>query len=230
MKYTSAVILAAGSGTRFGGDVKKQYVDILGYTPVQRCAMTFEASKVIDEIIFVGDVEELARQLEPLKLKKLKNIVSGGKTRQESALCGFDAVSRKSKYVAIHDAARCLVTKEIIEDTVKAAYKYRASVAAEKTVDTVKRADKDGFLAETLDRDYIWLAKTPQVFLSDIYRVAAYTAKKDGAEVTDDCMLAERLGFKVKLVDCGHDNIKLTSYDDLERAINIIKKRESEGK
>lgn len=226
MKYTSAVILAAGSGTRFGGSIKKQYVDILGYTPVQRCAMVFEKSKVIDEIIFVGDVEQLASQLESLNLKKLKKIVPGGSTRQQSALCGFDAVSRKSKYVAIHDAARCLVTESIIEDTVKAAYKYRASVAAEKTVDTVKRADKDGFLAETLDRDYIWLAKTPQVFLTDIYRVAAYTARKEGIEATDDCMLAERLGFKVKLIDCGHDNIKLTSYDDLDRAIGILKKRE----
>ena len=226
MKYTSAVILAAGSGTRFGGTVKKQYVDILGYTPVQRCAMVFEASKVIDEIIFVGDVAELTEQLKDLKLKKLKNIVPGGKTRQESALCGFDAINKKSKYVAIHDAARCLVTEQIIEDTVRAAYKFRASVAAEKTVDTVKRADKDGFLAETLDRDYIWLAKTPQVFLSDIYRVAAYTAQKEGIQATDDCMLAERLGFKVKLVDCGHDNIKLTSYGDLDRAISILKKRE----
>lgn len=226
MRYTSAVILAAGSGTRFGGSVKKQYVDILGYTPVQRCALVFESSKVIDEIVFVGDVEELTAQLESLNLKKLKKIVPGGKTRQESALCGFDAISRRSKYVAIHDAARCLVTESIIEDTVKAAYKYRASVAAEKTVDTVKRADKDGFLAETLDRDYIWLAKTPQVFLTDIYRVSAYTAKKEGIEATDDCMLAERLGFKVKLVDCGHDNIKLTSFGDLDRAISILKKRE----
>ncbi len=226
MRYTSAVILAAGSGTRFGGKVKKQYVDVLGYTPVQRCALVFEASKVIDEIIFVGDVEEITAQLEGLNIKKLKKIVPGGNTRQDSALCGFDAISRRSKYVAIHDSARCLVTEKIIEDTVKAAYKYRASVAAEKTVDTVKRADKDGFLAETLDRDYIWLAKTPQVFLSDIYRASAYTAKKDGIEVTDDCMLAERLGFKVKLVDCGHDNIKLTSYGDLDRAISILKKRE----
>ncbi len=227
MKYTSAVILAAGSGTRFGGDVKKQYVDILGYTPVQRCAMIFEKTKVIDEIVFVGDVEELTKQLKSLHLKKLKKIVPGGSTRQESALCGFDAVSNRSKYVAIHDAARCLVTPEIIEDTVRAAYKYRASVAAEKTVDTVKRADKDGFLAETLDRDYIWLAKTPQVFLADIYRVAAYTAKKEGFEATDDCMLAECLGFKVKLVDCGHENIKLTSRDDLDRAVSILSKREA---
>lgn len=230
MRFTSAVILAAGSGTRFGGSIKKQFVDVLGYTPVQRCAIAFEKTKVIDEIIFVGDVEEITSQLKDLNLKKLKKVVPGGATRQESALCGFDAVNKRSDYVAIHDAARCLITPDIIEETVKAAYKYRASVAAEKTVDTVKRADKDGFLAETLDRDYIWLAKTPQVFLNDLYRVAAYTAKKENFVATDDCMLAERLGFKVKLVDCGHDNIKLTSYDDLDKAISILKKKEGESK
>ncbi len=225
MKFTSAVILAAGNGTRFGGEVKKQFIDILGYTPVQRCAIAFENCELINEIVFVGDTTEIISQLSGLGLKKLKAVVSGGATRQESSLNGFNAISEDSDCVAIHDAARCLITPEIIEDTVKAAYSYRAAVAAEKVVDTVKRADKDGFSAETLDRDYIWLAKTPQVFLSDVYRVAAYTAKKDNVSVTDDCMLAERLGFKIKLVDCGHDNIKLTTPDDLERAVQILKKR-----
>ena len=225
MRYTSAIILAAGSGTRFGGEIKKQFVEIGGYTSVQRCALAFEKSAVIDEIIFVGDVEEINRQLAPLGLKKLSTVVSGGATRQKSALNGFDAINKKSKYVAIHDAARCLITPEIIENTVKAAYKYRAALAAEKAIDTIKIVGKDGFITETINRDKVWFAKTPQVFLADMYRAAAYIAEKEGFEATDDCMLCEKLGFKIVPVDCGFENIKLTSPGDLYRAEEILKRR-----
>lgn len=225
MKYTSAIILAAGSGTRFGGEIKKQFVEIGGYTSVQRCALAFENCSVIDEMIFVGDIEEINRQLLPLGLKKLSTVVNGGSTRQKSALMGFDAINEKSKYVAIHDAARCLITPEIIENTVKAAYKHRASLAAEKAIDTIKIIGEDGFICETVNRDKVWLAKTPQVFLADMYRVAAYTADKEGFEATDDCMLCERLGFKIMPVDCGNENIKLTSHDDLYRAEEILRRR-----
>ncbi len=225
MKFTSAVILAAGSGTRFGGEVKKQFVDVGGYTSVQRCALAFEKCSAINEIIFVGDIEEIVRQLAPLSLKKLSKIVEGGATRQKSALKGFDAISRKAKYVAIHDAARCLVTPEIIENTVKAAYKHRAALAAEKAIDTIKIIGKDGFISQTVNRDSVWLAKTPQVFLCDMYMAAAYTADKEGFEATDDCMLCERLGFKIIPVDCGTENLKLTSPEDIYRAEEILKRR-----
>ena len=76
-----------------------------------------------------------------------------------------------------------------------------------------------------MNRDVVWLAKTPQVFLSDMYRAAAYTAEKECFLATDDCMLCERLGFKIFPVDCGHENIKLTNPDDLYRAIEILKRR-----
>lgn len=225
MNYTSAIILAAGSGTRFGGDIKKQFVDVGGYTPIQRCALAFEKCSDIDEIIFVGDIDEITRQLNSLALKKVSAIVEGGATRQKSALKGFDAISRKSKYVAIHDAARCLITPDLISLTVKAAYKNRAALAAEKAVDTIKIIDEHGFISKTINRENVWLAKTPQVFLADMYRVAAYTADKEGFEATDDCMLCERLGFKIVPVDCGSENIKLTNPDDLYRAIEILKRR-----
>lgn len=225
MRFTSAIILAAGSGTRFGGETKKQFLEIGGYTAVQRCALAFEKCSVINEIIFVGDIVEINRQLSTLNLKKISAVVEGGETRQKSALKGFDAISRKSKYVAIHDAARCLVTPEIIESTVKAAYKHRASLAAEKAIDTIKVVNSDGYVENTINREKVWLAKTPQVFLADMYRVAAYTADKEGIEATDDCMLCERLGFKIVPVDCGQDNIKLTNPADLYRALDILKRR-----
>lgn len=226
-KFTSAVILAAGNGTRFGGKVKKQYVEILGIPAIIRTIGAFEECELIDEIILVGDKEALGEVIEGYDFKKIAMIVEGGATRQESALLGFDSVSDKSKFVAIHDAARCLVTSEIIEATVKEAYKYRAAAAAHKSEDTVKICDKNGIVEETTDRDKIWLVQTPQVFLNDVYRSAAYMAKKDEAVVTDDCMLCERLGFEVKLVEAGRENIKLTGPDDLMLCEAILAYREA---
>lgn len=229
-KFTSAVILAAGNGTRFGSAVKKQYVEVLGIPAVVRTVMAFEESKYIDEIILVGDKEALTPLLEPYSFKKVTLIVSGGETRQDSALRGFDSVSEKSKYVAIHDSARCLVTVDMIDRTVKAAYKYRAAAAAHKSEDTVKISKKDDLIERTTDRDKIWLVQTPQVFLNDVYRVSAYMAKRDEAQVTDDCMLCERLGFDVKLCECGRENIKITGPDDLMLAEAIISYREKKEK
>ena len=226
-KFTSAVILAAGSGTRFGSDAPKQFVKVNGVPSVVRCIRAFSACELIDEIVLVGDADALRDCIAPFAPDgKPITVVAGGDTRQESALCGFDAISPKAKYVAIHDAARCLVTPEIVEATVRAAYRHRAAVAAEKTVDTVKVADRDGFICDTPERDCIWLVKTPQVFLCDIYRVAAYTAKKESVTATDDSALCERIGFRVKLVECGAENLKLTHPEDLRRAEAILKMRE----
>lgn len=225
-KFTSAVILAAGNGTRFGGPVKKQFADILGVPCIVRTIEAFENCGLIDEIILVGDAEELRNVIEPYGFKKIAMIVAGGQTRQDSALLGFDSVSDKSKFVAIHDGARCLVTPEMIEATVKEAYKHRAAAAAHKSEDTVKIADKKGFIVKTTDREKIWLVQTPQVFQNDVYRVAAYMAKRDEEVVTDDCMLCENLGFEIKLCECGRENIKLTNPDDLLLAEAIISYRE----
>lgn len=224
-KFTSAVILAAGNGTRFGGSVKKQFVDVLGIPCIARTVDAFERCSLIDEIVLVGDPEGILNALKNCSSKKITAIVPGGETRQDSALIGFDAISDKAKFVAVHDGARCLVTPEMIENTIRAAYKYRASAAAHKSSDTVKICNEDGLVEETTDRDKIWLVQTPQVFNTDVYRVSAYMAKRDGATVTDDCMLCERLGFDVKMVECSRENIKLTSPDDLALAEAIISYR-----
>ena len=225
-KFTSAVILAAGNGSRFGGKVKKQFADILGEPCIVRTVRAFEECDLIDEIILVGDNEILSDIFSAYSFEKIKMIVGGGETRQEPALLGFDSVCDKSKYVAIHDGARCLVTPEIISETVKAAYKHRAAAAAHRSEDTVKVADKNGMIESTQDRDKIWLVQTPQVFLNDVYRVSAYMAKQDEVAVTDDCMMCERLGFEIKLVECGRENIKLTAPDDLYLCEAILAYRE----
>lgn len=229
--YTSAVILAAGTGERFGTDVKKQLFLLDGIPVALRTLIAFENCSKIDEIVLVTreDETEIMREYcEHYKISKLRSVVVGGSTRQESSLIGFEAISPDSEYVLFHDGARCLVTDELITAVLRDAYKYRAAIAAEKTVDTVKYATDDGFVDSTVDRNYVWLAKTPQVFMTNMYRAAVYTANRDGITATDESMLAERLGFKVKLTDCGRENIKITTKDDIAIAVAVLEKRRKE--
>ncbi|MBR6917006.1 MAG: 2-C-methyl-D-erythritol 4-phosphate cytidylyltransferase [Clostridia bacterium] len=228
--FTSALILAGGIGSRFGNeDGTKQLAAVSGIPALVRSCMAFEECPLIDETVIVARREEteIIKELTGrYELKKVAKIVEGGNTRAESSANGAAAVSDKCKFIAIHDAARCLVTAKIVEDTVISAYRYGSAAAAERAVDTVKIADENGFIERTENRDYVWLVKTPQVFKRSIYDTASALTQRDGVEVTDDCMMAEHAGFKVKLVDCGSENIKLTTRDDLAVAEYIISKRE----
>ena len=139
---------------------------------------------------------------------------------------GFSEISDNTEFVAIHDGARCLVTSEMIENVCREAYIYRAATAANRVSDTVKRTEKGGFVEETLDRNRIWLAQTPQVFDSNLYRAAAYTAMESGFIGTDDCSLVENIDFKaIRLVECGRENIKITTPNDLLLARAILSAR-----
>ena len=227
--FASALILAAGSGTRFGGT--KQFTEILGVPVILRTALAFEKCPLIDEIIVVTGEDDIERCHVILdgRITKLTHVIMGGSTRQRSAMAGLELVDERCEYVAIHDAARCLVTPEIIENVMNEAYKTGAAAAAEKAVDTVKIADKDGNIVETVDRDKVWLMKTPQIFLANMYRAGVYSAYRDVVTVTDDCGLVERIGFKIKAVDCGHENIKITYPTDKIVAEAIIKSRVRRG-
>lgn len=225
-RFHSAVILAAGSGLRFGKAEGKHMAQVEGIPVLSRSVMAFESCPAVDEIVVVTraeDVEECRSLL--AGITKLRTVVAGGETRQQSAKFGFDAIDPKAELVSIHDAARCLVTPELITKVTEEAAIYGAAAAAERVVDTVKRADENGNIQETLDREKIWLVKTPQIFLADMYRAAAYMAERDGVTATDDCALAERLGFSVKLVDCGWENIKITFPEDVARAEMILTMR-----
>ena len=114
----------------------------------------------------------------------------------------------------------------MIEKTLRSAYKDGAAAAGHPSTDTVKYSKDGHTITETVDRSKVWLIGTPQVFMANMYRAAIYTAKKDGAAVTDDCMMAERLGFKVNLVDIGGENIKITNPEDIYIAEGILRRRE----
>lgn len=229
-QFNSAIIVAAGNGTRMGKarNQTKQMTDLDGIPVVVRTIMQFESCDFIDEIVVVAREDELNNYAEfqdKYNYKKVAKVVKGGLTRQKSVLEGFKNINQQSGFVAIHDGARCLVTPNMISNVMHDAYIYGCATAAEKSKDTLKQSDKSGFIDNTIDRAYLWHAQTPQIFKTDIYRAAAYIADKNGFEVTDDCMLAENIGFKIKLVDCGYQNLKITTPDDFYIASAILKIR-----
>lgn len=227
-KRTSAIIVAGGSSLRMGGDKTKQMMLLSGKPLVVHSLLAFQGCERISEIIVVAKEDEVSlyeKFREEFGITKLSKTVKGGDTRQQSALCGFEAVSPKADFVAIHDAARCLIEVADIEKVLDAAIKYSAASASVSVVDTVKIVDSKGFAIRTEDRNFVKLAQTPQIFSRNLYSAAAYTAKEEGFETTDDNMLAERIGYKVKMVECSAENIKITHPDDIIRAEKILSER-----
>ncbi len=230
-KFTSAIIVAGGSSLRMGGDTTKQMMTLADIPIVVHTLLAFENCSRISEIIVVAKEDEIPTYnvfAQKYGITKLTKTVKGGKTRQESALHGFDATSPKADFVAIHDAARCLITPEDIEKVLDAAIKYGAASASQSVVDTVKIVDSKGFTVRTEDRNCVKLAQTPQIFSRNLYCAAAYTARDEGCEATDDNMLCERIGYNVKMVECSQDNIKITFSDDIRKAEKILSERKIE--
>ncbi len=226
--FTSAIIAVGGSSSRFEGALTKQMTPLCGVPMIVHTLRAFEASDCVHEIIICAkknempDYEYLCRAY---GITKMSAIVAGGMTRQESVMNGLEAVCKKSKYVAVADGARCLITPEQINAVCRAAYKYDAATAAHKSTDTVKIADSKGFIDSTADRNTVWLAQTPQVFKTKLYRAAAYTALKKDLEVTDDNMLIENVKHPVRLVECGANNIKITTQEDMIVAKAVLSDR-----
>ncbi len=227
--YTTAIILAGGVGSRMHSEdgLTKQLMLLDGVPVLMRSAIAYENSEYIDEIVIVARKEELsdvALLAKEYGLTKLARIVSGGKTRRLSALRGLRSVSKQTKFVAFHDAARCLVTPKMIASVASSAYAVRAASAGCVSTDTVKRVNENGYIVETLDRNYIYKAQTPQIFEIGLYRAAAYSAKDDEG-ITDDNMLLESIGQAVKIIDTGTENIKLTTPLDFKIAEAILATR-----
>ncbi len=230
-RSTAAVIAAAGLSSRMQGE-NKQFIKLDGVEILARTVRAFEASDCISEIVIVTraeDVRVVIDLCEKYNFKKIVAVVPGGENRQESVFKGILEISDKMDFIAIHDGARCLVTPYMIEKVCREAYIYKAATAATCVVDTVKRTEKGkGFIAETLDRNNTWLAQTPQVFDANLYRAAAYTAKQKGFFATDDCSLAENIQFNsIRLVECGRENIKITTPDDIFLAEAFIAARKA---
>ena len=225
--FTSAVILAAGSSTRMGGE-SKQFIVLNGIPVVAHTVLAFDGSDHIDEIVLVCKKDEMNLYdgfVTEYNLQKPFYVVEGGATRQESARKGCDAVSSKSKYIAIHDAARCLITANMIKDVCQGAYRCDGAILAVKAVDTVKIGTKNGYIESTPERKYTWQAQTPQVFKTNAFRAATYVARDEDVEGTDDASLLEHIGIPVRLIEGSRENIKVTEPLDIKIAKAILDSR-----
>ena len=227
-KKISAVILAAGSGTRMGGAVRKQRISILGESVVHRSVRAFAASEFISEIIVVARADEteiLKNDLSDLEVPI--QIVVGGTSRADSAKNGFLHISSDSEFVMIHDAARCLITPEMIDAVAIAVLEHGAATASTPLTDTLKRSRDGTNVDTTIPRRDLYVAQTPQAFSREIYQRALEASSKEKQEITDDNMMAELIGVSPYLVDTGKENIKITTPCDIDYAEYVIKKREN---
>ncbi len=224
--YTTAVILAAGIGSRFGSDVPKQRISLLGKSLIARVAEPFYKCDDIDSIVVVTRAEDIDFVNSELLFlgEKLHNVIVGGVCRAESARLGFLNVPKETTHVAIHDGARCLITREDISRVVRAAYVSGAASAVSLIVDTVKRVS-DGQILGTASRDELVLAGTPQVFSCDVYKNALMNAS-DVSLVTDDNMLVESIGKEIAAVVLANENPKITYPKDLGYAEFILERRQ----
>lgn len=224
-----AVIVAAGSGKRFGGKTPKQFLEILGKPLIIHTIQRFESCPEIDEIILVLPSTENAKFLQiagKYNLKKLSKIIAGGNTRAESVRKGLSAIrAATAEIVAVHDGARPLVSIEEISETVKRAKETGAACLVSAVTDTIKEF-KDGKIVGTIDRSTLRRAVTPQCFRYEIIKRAFENADLSAA-ATDECFLVEKLGYEITIVEGSAKNIKITHREDLILAESLLKQTTS---
>lgn len=219
----TAIIVAAGSGSRFGSDKPKQFADLHGKPVIIHTIERFEACDAIDEIVLV--LSESGKQQFQIsnfrsEITKLRSIVVGGSTRTESVRNGFDAVDPLTEIVAVHDGARPLVTTDEIARTVAKADETGAACLVAEVTDTIKEIE-DGLISRTIDRNRLRRALTPQAFQYDILKRAFAGADLHNS-VTDECYLVEKLGVKISIVEGSANNIKITRSQDMLFAESVI--------
>ena len=218
----SAVLVAAGSSTRFGSD--KLFAPLCGIPVLAYSLMTFQNCDYITEIIVVTESEKImqvAELCDSLGISKVTKVVCGGASRLESALSGVSETDKKCDLIAVHDGARPLVTSKIIEDTIIGAYKHKAAVPGIPARDTVKILS-GSFTSETPDRASVLCAQTPQVFVPELVKGALTSALQKDAQVSDDASAVEMLGFTVFVTEGSEENIKITTPLDLKFAECIL--------
>ena len=224
---TSAIIVAAGKGTRMGANVDKLWLEVAGQPVVAHTWKKFNDAPCIDEIILVvrdglqGEFNQLAAQY---RLQKPYHLVLGGAERQDSVWNGLEALNPASDIVAIQDAARPCTTGELIAATVQAARETGAAVAAQPVTDTIKETADGQTIARTVDRSKLWSVQTPQTFQVQVIRRAIAMARAQGLVLTDDTAACELIGQAVRLVKATTPNPKVTVPADLPFIESLLKK------
>ena len=226
MNKITAIVLAAGSGSRMKSKTKKQFMEIKGKPVIWYSLFEFEKSRV-DEIILVTGKEDIdyckKEIVEKYNLKKVKNVVAGGSERYESVYNGLKEVT--GNIVLIHDGARPLINNEIIERSIEGTIKSDACVVGVPVKDTIRRANKEGYIIDTPNRSELWITQTPQSFKTDLVKMA-YKKMKEELEkgnttlnITDDAMVVEEFTTnQVRFVQGDYKNIKVTTPEDIDIA------------
>ena len=199
--------------------VKKPYLN-LGDKPILVHTIgAFDRNPVIDTVSVIVDAADLkmcqSTVIAPNAFQKVRDLVVGGQTRQASVFNGLHSLPTDVDCVIVHDGVRPFVTDEIIFACIEAADEWGAAVAAVPVKDTIKVASADGFIVDTPDREKLWTVQTPQAFRASVLLDAHALAQREGVTATDDAMLVEQLGFKVKMVSGSDSNLKITTREDL---------------
>lgn len=216
-----AVIVAAGSASRMGG-IDKVMAELRGEPMIRRTVRAFQSCDAVKEIVIVTR-EDLIRPITSLcaGMDKVKAVVAGGKSRQESVWLGLNTLSKDVKLAAIHDGARPMISEAVIDRTIRAAHSYGAAAPAVPVKDTVKVV-KGGLVLATPNRANLQAVQTPQVFDFDLLRGALKKAQEENASLTDDCSAVERMEMSVKIVEGEEKNLKITTPMDLKIAEMLL--------
>ena len=228
---TAAIILAGGTGERFGKEGGKQLVEIGGKPILTWSVEAFDAVGDIGLIVIVCPAERqgeyLSKAVDPFSFATPIVVAAAGSTRQESAFSGLELVPEEFEYVVMHDGARPLISADLIAHTIatlKGNIDADGAVVAHPAIDTLKVVE-NGVIVGTPDRSVFWNAQTPQVFRAGIYRRAHASALSDGFVGTDDSSLIERLGGRVLVVEGKRDNIKRTVPEDYLMLVAAVRER-----
>jgi 2-C-methyl-D-erythritol 4-phosphate cytidylyltransferase len=226
-KGVAALIPAAGSGRRMGGMIPKPFLQLGAREILARTLDVFEVCGAIDEVWVIVAPEHTAfcqqAIVEGYGFQKVKGVVTGGATRQESVWHGLQRLGEHIDVVVVHDGVRPFVTDAMLRDMVHHAARYGAAITAVPVKDTLKRVSEAGEVEATVPRDRLWRVQTPQAFQRHLLQAAFLHAWERGVTATDEAGLLEALGQSVKVVLGMESNIKVTTPDDLLLAENILR-------
>ncbi len=228
---TYAIVLGGGSGTRMGVDVNKVLMPLRGIPAIVRAIAPFTSLCAgIVVVARAAEVDVMQKTLQRYGLgKAVLCVVPGGENRQGSVANGLAALPKDAQAVLVHDGARALVTEAVIARALASLEAHGSGVAAVPVTDTIKRADAQGCVQETLDRSALFAMQTPQAFTVETLQTAHRQAAEDGYLATDDAALLEHAAMPVYLCDGDRNNIKLTTFFDIRLAEAILAAREEEN-
>jgi len=218
----TAIILVAGNSTRFGKKTNKNFEKINNKYVLEYSLEQFASNDKIDNIIIAikDDERELLNNIITKGYNKPIKLIEGGRTRQESVYNCI--ISTDADIVIIHDGARPLIKQDYINKCIDTMQEYEGTTIAVKSKDTIKITDDNGVVIKTTERKNTWIVQTPQCFKREIL-IDAHKEFKDNESITDDCMLLELLGKKVKLIEGDYTNIKITTIEDINLVKEFIK-------